>query len=125
MNTTFGMQLKEYRIRAELTLRECSISLGVDPSNWSKLERGINSAPKEEVLAKWAKFLKLSAEETQSFLDLAAISRREIPKDLASDEVVLNALPVFFRAARGAEMDDAKLAQFVDQVRKLHSPDKE
>jgi transcriptional regulator with XRE-family HTH domain len=123
MNPKFGDLLKDFRIRAGLTLRQCSQTLNADPSNWSKLERNISSAPKPEILEQWGKFLKLSPEEREAFMDQASISRKEIPSDLASDERVLEALPVFFRAARGVEMDDAKLAQFIDQVRKLHSPD--
>ncbi len=124
MNTAFGQKLKDLRITKGLTLRQCSEALGADASNWSKLERGINAAPKETVIEQWANFFGLGGEDRQAFLDLAFISRKEIPTDIAaSDAMVLEALPVFFRAARGADMDDAKLAKFVEQVRKLHSPD--
>jgi transcriptional regulator with XRE-family HTH domain len=122
---TFGAQLKEYRIRKELTLRRCSDELGVDPSNWSKWERGVNPAPKDiAVLEAWATFFGLEDGEKLAFLDAAALSRRELPADLASDEKVLAALPAFFRAARGAELDDAQLKQFIEDVRSLHSPDR-
>ena len=58
-----------------------------------------------------------------AFLDKAAISRSEIPADLGSNARILEALPVFFRAARGADMDQEKFTQFIDQVRKLHTLD--
>lgn len=122
---TFGEQLKDLRIRKELTLRQCSEELGVDPSNWSKFERGINPAPKDiSILEDWAKFFGLRGAARQAFLDAAALSRRELPADLASDEKVLAALPAFFRAVRGAELDEAQLREFVESVRALHSPDR-
>ena len=120
----FGDQLKDLRIGRGITLRQCSEQLGVDPSNWSKFERGINPAPKDiAILESWAKFFALKGEVKQAFFDAAALSRREIPPDIASDERVMAALPAFFRAARGAELNDAQLRQFVEDVRALHSPD--
>lgn len=121
---TFGEKLKDLRIGRGLTLRVCADVLGVDASNWSKLERGINPAPKDlDTLHRWADFFGLSKEETQGFVDLAALSRNEIPPDISSERVLSEALPVFFRAARGAEISEEKLARFVAEVKKLHAPD--
>jgi transcriptional regulator with XRE-family HTH domain len=118
----FGALLKDIRIAQGLTLRECCERLGVDPSNWSKLERGLTPAPKDPAIVEaWAATLGLEGEARQNFLDTAALSRRELPADIASDEKVMAALPAFFRAARGAELDDAALKQFVEDVRALHS----
>ncbi len=118
----FGALLKDIRIAQGLTLRECCERLGVDPSNWSKLERGITPAPKDPaILESWADALGLTKDQRQEFIDTAALSRRELPADIASDEKVLAALPAFFRAARGSELDDAALRQFVEDVRSLHS----
>ena len=118
----FGALLKDIRIAKGLTLRQCCELLGVDPSNWSKLERGITPAPKDPaILEAWAKALGLKGEARQAFIDTAALSRRELPADIASDERVMAALPAFFRAARGAELDDDTLRQFVEDVRALHT----
>lgn len=126
MGSNFGKRLKEHRIRNQLTLRECCQRLGVDPSNWSKLERGINPAPRDQrAIEQWADKLGLASGERQELLDLAALSRKEVPADLASDERVLEALPVFFRVARGSEMSEMKLQQFVDTVRRLHTADRD
>ena len=120
---TFGDQLKNFRILKELTLRQCSEQIGVDPSNWSKFERGVNPAPKDiAILENWATFFALRGTAKQEFLDAADLSRRELPPDIASDEKVLAALPAFFRAVRGAELDETQLRQFVEDIRALHSP---
>jgi transcriptional regulator with XRE-family HTH domain len=118
MHTKFGALLKEKRIEKELTLRDCCKMLEVDPSNWSKIERNINTAPKEEVLGKWADFFDLAPVERQLFFDLAAISRQSLPPDLLSDDEVAALLPVFFRGVRG---DQASLDSLVAQIRALHA----
>jgi transcriptional regulator with XRE-family HTH domain len=123
---SFGQLLKEVRIERRITLRQCSADLGVDASNWSKVERNVNPAPKDiTVLERWAAFFHLEGTKRQEFIDAAALSRHEIPRDIASDEKVLKALPVFFRAVRGSEMDQAKMDQFIEDLRAIHSPDKE
>ena len=43
----FGELIKNLRIGKQLTLRQCSAALGVDPSNWSKMERGVSPPPKD------------------------------------------------------------------------------
>jgi transcriptional regulator with XRE-family HTH domain len=118
----FGSLLKDIRIAKGLTLRQCCEQLGVDPSNWSKLERGLTPAPKDPaILENWASALGLSGAQRQEFIDTAALSRHELPADIASDNRVLAALPAFFRAARGSELNDAALKQFVEDVRALQS----
>ncbi|NLN01481.1 MAG: helix-turn-helix transcriptional regulator [Lentisphaerae bacterium] len=122
----FGELLKDARIRNRLTLRQCSAHLGVDASNWSKVERGVNPAPKDiGVLESWAAFFHLEASERQAFFDAAALSRREIPQDIASNTRLLRALPAFFRAVRGNEMNQEKMDQFISDLRAVNTPDKE
>jgi len=122
----FGEFLKDVRIRNRMTLRQCSADLGVDASNWSKIERGVNPAPKDiSILEHWAMFFNLDTNERQAFFDAAALSRRELPHDIATDTRLLQALPAFFRAVRGNEMDQAKTEQFVQDLRDIHTPDKD
>lgn len=122
----FGELLKHYRIRKELTLRECCAELGVDPSNWSKMERSVNPAPKDQdLLSYWAEYFRLDEAEKQAFLDAASLSRKEIPSDIASDEAIMSKLPAFFRAARETELTGDKLEKFILQIRKLHTRDKD
>lgn len=120
----FGDKLKELRIQKRLTLRDCAAALQVDPSNWSKLERSITPAPKDiEILESWAEFFELTGEEKASFFDLAALSRKQLPGDIADDARVMQALPAFFRAVRGKELEGDKLSQFIEDLRKIHSSD--
>ena len=122
----FGALLKDLRIGKELTLRQCSADLEVDPSNWSKIERNITPPPKDSaVLERWAAFFGLTGDKKLEFFDLAALARREIPADVANDEAVIGALPAFFRAVRGQELTGARLKEFMEDLKAIHSPDKE
>jgi transcriptional regulator with XRE-family HTH domain len=118
----FGTKLKNLRIQRRLTLRDCCLALGVDVSNWSKLERGVNPAPKDiEILESWANFFRIHAAERRELFDLAALSRKQIPSDIASDKELMAKLPAFFRVIRGKELKHEKLEQFVEDLRKIHS----
>jgi transcriptional regulator with XRE-family HTH domain len=44
----FGEYLKGKRLEKDLTLRDFCRSAGEDPSNWSKVERGILPPPTDE-----------------------------------------------------------------------------
>ncbi|MGA2747316.1 MAG: helix-turn-helix transcriptional regulator [Verrucomicrobiota bacterium] len=122
----FGELIKNLRIEKELTLRQCCAELRVDPSNWSKMERGVTPPPKDpDELRRWAKFFGLSGDKKQEFTDLAALARQEIPPDLASDEVVIAALPAFFRAVRGHDLEGDRLKEFIEDLRAVHSPVRE
>jgi transcriptional regulator with XRE-family HTH domain len=98
----FGAYIKECRINKGITLREfCRIN-NLDPSNWSKIERGLLPPPKsKEVLGELAKSLEIdqNSEAWNTLFDLAAISH--IPPDLIADQAILEKLPVFFRTLRG------------------------
>jgi len=118
----FGQLIKELRFAKELTLRQCCAELGVDPSNWSKMERGVTPPPKDTaLLERWARFFGLAGERKQEFLDRACLARQEIPPDMANDEKVIAALPAFFRAVRSEELEGDRLKQFIEGLRAVYS----
>ncbi len=124
----FGETIKTLRLARKQTLRQFCFEFGHDPSNWSKIERGVNPPPKDEAtLARWAADLGLAAgtPEWDNFMDLAAVGRGRIPTDLMSDEKLVEKLPVFFRTVRGAELDDEKLDSLIETIRGVHSPDED
>jgi transcriptional regulator with XRE-family HTH domain len=120
----FNELLKSLRIERQVTLRQCAADLGVDPSNWSKIERGVNPAPKDvTILKQWSDYFGLKGESEAEFMDAAALSRNEIPTDIASDEQLMRVLPAFFRSLRGSDMSNEKLQEFVKDLRKLYTRD--
>ena len=54
----FHEKVKELRLRKKMTLREFCHVNSLEPSNWSKIERGVNPPPKSrDTLESWAKML--------------------------------------------------------------------
>jgi transcriptional regulator with XRE-family HTH domain len=121
MSAAFGKLLKSLRMAKGLTLREFCLANGLDPGNYSRLERGLFPPPqKEELLEKYATAFGLARGSSAwiGFFDLAAATRGEIPKDLLSDEEVVEKLPVLFRTLRGSQLTREKLNDLVEKVRR-------
>ncbi len=123
---SFGEYVKNLRIEQKKTLRQFCADHQLDPSNWSKVERGINPAPKDDqTLQEWAKYfgLKPKSENWDRFMDEARISRGEIPKDILKDEKVMSLLPAFFRTVRGVEIGEEELKKLIEKIKEANSPD--
>jgi transcriptional regulator with XRE-family HTH domain len=122
----FNEIVKSLRIQKRLTLRDFCEKVGLDPSNWSKVERGVNPPPGDiGVLERLADFFNIQGPEKLSFMDEAAIQRREIPPDVADNAILQKALPAFFRAARGHELTEQELASLAEDIKSLHTADHE
>jgi len=111
---TFGEFVKNLRIKNSLTLREFCRITNLDPSNWSKIERGIFPPPKSrKILQEIAKVLNLTenSEDLNTIFDLAAISY--IPSELVSNQRVVDMLPIFFRTLRGEKPNREELEELI------------
>ena len=123
----FGELVKNLRIAQQKTLRQFCQENGLDPSNWSKIERNVNLPPRDEsTLTRWGRLLGLTPEtdEWRSFMYQAEVSRGSIPREVMADEKLLARLPVFLRTVRGAELTEQQLDDFIAKVRDAHTPDK-
>ena len=122
----FNEKIKSLRLQKRLTLRDFCAQIGLDPSNWSKVERGVNPPPGDiGLLERLADFFGLTGAEKLGFIDEAALQRREIPADVADNAILQRALPAFFRAARGHELTEQELNSLAEDIRQLHTPDEE
>lgn len=120
----FNETVKSLRLKKRLTLRDFCSKNGLDPSNWSKVERGVNPPPGDVgLLERLADFFGLTGSDKLAFIDEAALQRREIPGDVAENAILQKALPAFFRAARGHELSEQELQSLAEDIRKLHTPD--
>lgn len=118
----FGEYVKDSRIAAGMTLRSFCREAEIDPSNWSKIERGV-LAPSDDVelLGRVAALLGLSAAKETELSDLAAIARGQIPADL-KDEELLAKMPAFFRAIRSQEYTKEDFEKLLKGVKEKHQP---
>jgi transcriptional regulator with XRE-family HTH domain len=117
----YGEFIKERRIGKGITLREFCKAVGLDASNWSKVERGLLSPPQDEgKLKKIAEILDidLGSAAWSKMKDLASIDAGIIPKDILSDEKVLRSLPIFFRTLRSDKPTSEELDELISMIRK-------
>ena len=117
---TFGELIRDIRMREGITLREACRHTSTDPSNWSKIERGLMSPPSDSVtLENWARVLKIkkTSDEWRKFFELAEIAHGEIPKDILSS-INVQLLPAFFRTVRGKKPTEEELKKLIDLIKK-------
>jgi len=117
----FGKLLKERRLEAGLSLREFCVANGFDAGNYSKLERGKFGPPEsEERVDVYARALGLEegSDAWMDFFDAAAAERGRIPRDIMSDEEVVEKLPVLFRTIRSERQEDVDLGELIERIRK-------
>jgi transcriptional regulator with XRE-family HTH domain len=120
----FGVYVKEIREKKEITLREFCKKSAIDPSNWSKIERGINVPPKsKEALENVAKALGLTenSSEYNQLFDYAMIDF--IPIELSEDNEILEKLPLFFRTARGEKPTEEELKELINLIKQANEGD--
>lgn len=118
----FGDYAKDLRIAAGQTLRSFCRDAAIDPSNWSKIERGVLPPPDDaDFLKRIAAVLALSGDQRTELSDMAAIARGQIPVDLKDDDL-LSKMPAFFRAIRGQEYTPEDFERLLKGVKKLNQP---
>jgi len=123
----FGEFIKARRLELGLSLRAFCLKHGEDPSNWSKLERGLLPAPdKYERLLQIGQYLDYDDDspEMRDFFDLASVSKGRIPEDIQNDAALMAKLPLVFRTLRDTPTEE-ELMRLADLIRGAHSPNAE
>lgn len=114
----FGSLLGKLRTENNLSIREACKLVSYDPSNWSKIERGLISPPsKEKTLKLWAKVLKIKGEEIQKFMDDASIAQGIIPDDILNKTEMLELMPAFFRTVRKKKPSKEEIDRLVNLIK--------
>ncbi len=116
----FGELLKALRMKQDLSLRDVCKKVNYDPSNWSKIERGMISPPSEEVvLGQWALALGLAKEskEYYEFIDLANIAQGIIPDYIMQEKDLVRALPAFFRTVRNEKPTKKEIDDLINLIK--------
>lgn len=109
----FGQFIKARRVALGISLRQFAIALGMDPSNYSKLERGEAVPPGEATIAKIASQLGIQPDSSEwtNMMHKAAFDRRELPAGL-SEHALAHALPAFFARVPDAQTPEELVALF-------------
>jgi len=117
----FGNFIKERRISQGVSLREFCRRIGLDPSNWSKVERGLLYPPRNELLLKKiAKLLRIAigSKIWIEMKDNAQIDAGRIPEDIRSDADLAQSLPLLFRTLRDDKPTPEDLDRMIELLRK-------
>jgi transcriptional regulator with XRE-family HTH domain len=103
MENLFGEFIKTRRLSLELGLRDFCLRAKMDPSNYSKYERGVLPAPGDKDLKRIARGLSIpiGSSDWNKLVDLAAVQRSEFPTDL--NVRYMHLLPTFYQKLRGHE----------------------
>ena len=121
----FGKHVKGRRLELGLSLRAFCMKYGEDPSNWSKLERGVNPPPQSfERLLEISEYLEYADNipERQKLFDLAKIDRGQIPQDILDNAALMEKMPLVFRTLRETPTE-GDLLRLADMIREAHTPD--
>lgn len=113
----FGELVKKLRSEKRLGLREFCIAADCDPSNWSKIERGVLPPPQDQGLLNRVVVILGLAEESKErelIFDYAAIDAGKIPQYVLNDAELVKRLPVFFRTATGKKPATEDLEKLAD-----------
>lgn len=117
----FGEFIKNKRLLLNLSLRKFCELVEIDPSNWSKVERGVMPlTTDQDKLLEIIKVLKILEGTTDytKFFDLASVAKRKIPDYVYNNAELLNLLPVFFRTASKDKPSDEELEKLVELIRR-------
>ena len=116
----FGEYVKERRLVLGFSLRTFCRCLKLDPSNWSKIERGILHPPKDKkTLEKIIDLLEIreGTAEAYKFYDYADIDCGSIPKFIIQDKDVVRLLPAFFRIIDDIKPTKAEILELLEGIR--------
>ncbi|PHS00446.1 MAG: hypothetical protein COA78_23970 [Blastopirellula sp.] len=118
----FGELLKQYRLEAELSLREFCQIHGFDAGNHSKLERGRFAPPEnEDRVTLYAEALGIApgSDKWMTLFDAAAAERGRIPSDIMANEDIVDKLPVLFRTIRSEQQSgNIDLDDLIERIKR-------
>ena len=120
-DVTFGDFVKSRRANKRISLRAFSERIGMDPSNYSRMERGVDPPPshlhKLHAIAR-SLDIAIQSEEYREMERLADIGRGDIPRAILSNEQLAGKLPAFFRTLDREAMDEEAMDRLIETVRK-------
>ena len=119
MPTTFGQFLKEKRLALDLSLREFARRVGMQPSNYCNVEADVLPPPLAETLEKLARALglKKGTGDYETFHDLAAEGRDEIPADIERMVKENELIPAMLRTVEYEQLSKEQLRGIIEDLR--------
>ena len=119
--TIFGEHLRELLVQSNMTLRELARRTGIDPSNLSKIERGVVYPPKKkETLDKMANAFSLERKSKRHFFDMAEQVHGLLPDDLKAVKEN-KAIPLLLRTIDNRRLSYEQTVELAKLIEKENS----
>ncbi len=115
----FGVYFRELRLNSGQTLRNFCKNHGCNPSNISKLERGVLPPPKsKEKLMKYAKALGIN-NRSQAYSRLCALSKPPFNSaSIISEREFVQMLPMHLTCAGGERFPQEQLGKLIALIKR-------
>ena len=119
MKQTFGQFLKTRRLALDLSLREFARRVGMQPSNYCNVEAGVLPPPPPEGLQRitFALGLKKGTKDFETFHDLAAKGRDEVPVDVQRIVKENELIPAMLRTVEYEKVTNEQLRGIIEDLR--------
>ena len=116
---TFGECIHNLRLAAGFSLRAFCVGKNEDPSNWSKMERGVLRPPASDARIReiGQKLGLTSQEDLDALLDHACADRGAVPDSILSNGALVAKLPFVFRTMRGESPTEDELKDLAETIR--------
>jgi transcriptional regulator with XRE-family HTH domain len=116
---TFGKFIKEKRLALNLSLREFARKVGLQPSNYCNIEADVLPPPPEEALDRIAKALALAygSKDFETFHDLAAQGRDEVPADVTKFVKENDLIPAMLRTVEYENVTKEQLRGIIEDLK--------
>ena len=111
--------MKEKRLALDLSLREFARRVGMQPSNYCNVEADVLSPPPAETLEKLGRALglKKGTSDYETFHDLAAEGRDEIPADVERIVKENELIPAMLRTVEYEQLNNEQLRGIIEDLR--------
>src|SRR5438552_17227056 len=119
MENKFGHFLKARRLALDLGLREFARQVGLQPSNYCNVEAGVLPPPPREALERIARALglKKGTKDLETFHDLAAKGRDEVPVDVERIVKQNELIPAMLRTVEYEKVTNEQLRGIIEDLR--------
>ncbi len=119
MAKTFGKFLRERRLALNLSLREFAKKVGLQPSNYCNVEADVLPPPPANALERIAQTLGLrqGTKDFETFHDLAAKGRNEIPADVTRIVKENDLIPAMLRTVEYENITKTQLRGIIEDLR--------
>ncbi|HKL86330.1 MAG TPA: helix-turn-helix transcriptional regulator [Treponemataceae bacterium] len=116
----YGEYIKKARLAKNLSLREFSRQINEDPSNWSKVERGLLSPPKEHqktLVIATVLGIQEGSDEWNKIEDYGAVDSATIPEYIMNNAEALELLPAFFRTVGSLRPSKEEIERLIGKLK--------